>query len=461
MPDLYPNVDRALRARIVALESDAATLNAAVGAYLAGTTTTVDFVYAQIRTMALEARSIAESLTAMDDVGLVDGIHRIREIQRWLLRLYASPEIVGKSLESQAADYAARGGPSYLGGLVIRKLKRYMVCDGDTPQSVAQVQLGDAARWQEIVLLNALTFPFFTDDDGYQASARATGIVRFRHVSVQEDDYTIPAGTRVSTAPSDDRPAVVFETTEDIVIEAGELYADGPVVAVDAGPAGNVGPAEITVIESLAAEKPVYAYSLSVQGVDVAGNYATAERAFRHQSYPVVTNPEATSGGASGNVARTGAWILLPIESEAPRTPDILQFDNFANPTVRQYGVDWWLSDAGELDRDSTGDARAVGGLDNLAVALWCKLQTERGDLTWHPDYGSDLRALIGGLNRATLPDEVMLAVRRAALQDPRVKSAYGVLTSHDVHSLAVTVTYEVEEQFDPGTLNLVVRPTA
>lgn len=455
-PKLYSNLDRALQGRIVALNDQAKDLSAAVSAYLAGTAPSIDFVYSQVHTLALEARAVLESLTALSTPP-VEGIERLRNLQRWLQRLYASPEAFITTFERQAAAYAQRGGPAYLSILLKRRLRRYMVCDGDTPQSVSQVQLGDAARWQEITLLNGLSYPFFTDDSQYASSTRATGVVRFSHVSAQASDYTIPAGTLLSTRETADRPAVFFLLQSDVTILQGELFAEGTVEALDPGAVGNVGPGEITVIVSTGAQKAVYEYTLSVTAVDVAGNRATVTRPFRHSAYPAVTNLEATSGGASGTVARSGEWILLPVETQVAGTSDILQLESLTDVKVRQYGIDWWINEDGELDRDQTGDVRAVSGLDNLALAIWCACQIERGDLTWHATYGSTLHKLVGVLDRPSLGDEVNLAIREAVVPDPRVKDASGVVRRIEAGRIEVSVEYETEELFDPGTLNLVV----
>lgn len=40
------------------------------------------------------------------------------------------------------------------------KVRRYTVNNGDTLQSIAQSQLGDASRWTEIAVLNDLQYPF-------------------------------------------------------------------------------------------------------------------------------------------------------------------------------------------------------------------------------------------------------------------------------------------------------------
>lgn len=67
-------------------------------------------------------------------------------------------------------------------------------------------------------------------------AAKATGTVRFYVSQPQETQTEIPAGTVCMTAAG-----VRFLTTRTAAVKAGELYADAPVIADEAGAAGNVG----------------------------------------------------------------------------------------------------------------------------------------------------------------------------------------------------------------------------
>ena len=67
-------------------------------------------------------------------------------------------------------------------------------------------------------------------------AARATGTVRLYVNQQQEVETEIPEGTVCMTAAG-----VRFLTTQTVAVEAGELYAEAPVAADEAGSAGNVG----------------------------------------------------------------------------------------------------------------------------------------------------------------------------------------------------------------------------
>lgn len=73
----------------------------------------------------------------------------------------------------------------------------------------------------------------------------ATGTVLFARTSPAPADIFIPAGTRVSTA---EPPPVVFETTEDRTLRAGNLGVEAPVAALVADAAGVVAAGVITAI---------------------------------------------------------------------------------------------------------------------------------------------------------------------------------------------------------------------
>ena len=67
-------------------------------------------------------------------------------------------------------------------------------------------------------------------------AAKATGTVRFYVSQAQEAETEIPEGTVCMTAAG-----VRFLTTQTVRVKAGELYAEAPVAADEAGAAGNVG----------------------------------------------------------------------------------------------------------------------------------------------------------------------------------------------------------------------------
>ncbi|AGM11006.1 baseplate J-like protein [Halorubrum tailed phage 5] len=74
-------------------------------------------------------------------------------------------------------------------------------------------------------------------------AARARGEVTFYRDNVAEMDYHVPAGTQVQTRSS---PPIEFVTTEGAVIEKGSKSTTAPIISVEPGANGNVGPNSIT-----------------------------------------------------------------------------------------------------------------------------------------------------------------------------------------------------------------------
>lgn len=68
----------------------------------------------------------------------------------------------------------------------------------------------------------------------------ATGTVTFGRTVAGTQDYLIPAGTMVQTAPTDQNDTVQFQTIEDVTLLAGATSIDTSVVCVTAGIIGNV-----------------------------------------------------------------------------------------------------------------------------------------------------------------------------------------------------------------------------
>ncbi len=77
----------------------------------------------------------------------------------------------------------------------------------------------------------------------------------------------------------------------------------------------------------------------------------------------------------------------------------------------------------GSLSADAGGDLLVAGGLDNLKQAVRHRVDTDRGELIFHPDYGSLVRRLIGAVNGPTAALLAAGYVRAAVLLDPRIQA--------------------------------------
>lgn len=123
---------------------------------------------------------------------------------------------------------------------------------------------------------------------------------------------------------------------------------------------------------------------------------------------PFITDDPAA---AVAGVHLAGRPLLVPAPSpaidDASRTDDV-------------FGTDVKLGKGGELLTDGV-DFSLTTGPDNLVQALGCRIRTEHGDLMWHPEYGCDVRRMIGLANGPTKALLVAQFAKAAVQADPRV----------------------------------------
>lgn len=124
---------------------------------------------------------------------------------------------------------------------------------------------------------------------------------------------------------------------------------------------------------------------------------------------PFITDDstQATTG-----VLLTGSFIKVPapVQNGAVTTDPDLVFE-----------ADVQLQD-GDLVIEN-GDFAVVSGRDNLAQALKNVVETSRGELGFHPQYGSQVRRLIGAVNG---PTSALLAAeyaKAAVRSDSRIQN--------------------------------------
>ena len=120
---------------------------------------------------------------------------------------------------------------------------------------------------------------------------------------------------------------------------------------------------------------------------------------------PYITDDPALE---SATVLLSGGALLVPSAAESPVTDPVSVF-----------GQDIAL-ESGVLQAVN-GDLAPVTGTPNLTQALHHAIDTDPGELIYHPDYGCAVRQLIGG--RATPTARVLARgfVERTLRADPRV----------------------------------------
>ncbi len=123
---------------------------------------------------------------------------------------------------------------------------------------------------------------------------------------------------------------------------------------------------------------------------------------------PFITD-DATLAGPG--VLLTGKLIRVPAATPASVT---------TTDADELFETDAALTD-GSLTASDGGDFALVAGIDNLRQALGHRLETSRGELAFHPDYGSLLRRIVGTVNGPTAGLLASSYAREAVALDPRV----------------------------------------
>lgn len=148
----------------------------------------------------------------------------------------------------------------------------------------------------------------------------------------------------------------------------------------------------------------------------------------------------------STGVLKSGDMIRIPAAQTVVTSA--------ADP-AQVYGVDVMLDANGFLASDG-GDLRVVSGVSNLTQALQHALDTDAGELAFHPTYGSSIRRVVGmvaGPTAATLAAAYAKATVSADARIQRVASAQAsvvgdqiqvTVAAEAVSGKTVTVTQEL-----------------
>lgn len=132
---------------------------------------------------------------------------------------------------------------------------------------------------------------------------------------------------------------------------------------------------------------------------------------------------------ASVGVLAYGDYIRVPASTPVVET---------TTSAAKVFGIDVMLIN-GDL-AFSAGDFAVVVGRDNLRQAIGSLLVSDRGDLIFHPDYGTQIRRMLGSVNG---PAAELLAesyTRSALLADPRVKSVNKIVVTSLGDSIGLSV---------------------
>jgi phage baseplate assembly protein W len=119
-------------------------------------------------------------------------------------------------------------------------------------------------------------------------------------------------------------------------------------------------------------------------------------------------------------VLLTGSQILVPagapVISTATDPTTVFQIDLQLLPVFGTGAV-------GGLLQVANGDFAVISGRDNFKQVLKNRVETERGELIFHMDYGSLCRRLIGAVNGPTTALLAGQYAKASLLADPRVSA--------------------------------------
>lgn len=168
-------------------------------------------------------------------------------------------------------------------------------------------------------------------------------------------------------------------------------------------------------------------------------------------SYPYIVN----SGSRDSRIRSAGEEITIPLDSDLS-TLNVDGINATDSKTITAYalGVDLSLMSESDnfIQRGTTDELvslsaggkgiHTVGGYDNLKQALLMRLNTQKGSLPLHPEYGIDLSQIIGKRNSVATINKLKVMVEQALRYDGRVGSAS--ITAYKVSGEEVTLSATV-----------------
>lgn len=308
-----------------------------------------------------------------------------------------------------------------------RQIVQYRVRQGDSLEKLALRFMGDAESWLQVALLNALDYPYITDDSDFVRNVRATGIVVFTRVDGSTGDVPIPSGYVVTAPATPTSEAKDYRTTGSSAIFDGQATTEVEVEAVDPGEFGNT--ASLTITE------------LSDPITDLDG----------------VSNPEAVVGGENLNVKIPGDTLLVYSNQDGLAgtssldTLKLSEADFFAS----LLGVDIALGNDGDLQADSRGSYATSRGIDNFRAALLRRFGTPLAYYVFNPGYGTDVEKSIGQRGDSFWLQRTRVSAERTVRSDPRTQDVQNVQVSFERGALTISLDILAIGERDPR--NLVV----
>jgi len=262
----------------------------------------------------------------------------------------------------------------------------YVIKPGETLASIRE-KFPYIPSWKYLADYNDLEYPYIvaSPEDKEQ---KATGQVEFTLIDNQQPYVIIPKFTIVGFYDNAGN-FISYYTLNEITLYPSDASKTTMVTALNSGKEYNVNPNAINII-----------------------NHPTLPQLVK------VTNITPISGGFKNKVVSYGDIIYIP-HSSNPQQKIVISYEEMYGSDIFAYTN---LSpDFGKIEISSDGDLKLVKGLANLEQALIRRIITGVYELPKHPDYGSNLKNMIGKAIAYNIPQMIGYEIIRTLKQDPRV----------------------------------------